>query len=243
MLVTFLGTAPGIPQLNRRHSAILFKDEQITFLIDCGEGVCQAFLEEKIGIDELDFIFITHTHPDHISGIYMLLQYFHTQKRKKPLNIYLPEDTRHFSQVLNFMYLFPCLLGYDIILYNCALIEGQYDNISVVTTNHLSGYSEFVKKNNLPNTLYSYGIIIKSNGKKLFYTSDIINVSEIDKYLKDIDFLIIDAIHPKPKEIIDLKDQITEQIFLTHGTTQELISMIKDINIFVITNDKDRFFM
>ncbi|MCL1827556.1 MAG: ribonuclease Z [Candidatus Cloacimonetes bacterium] len=241
MLVKFLGTAPGMPQLNQRHSSILLQGDNLTILFDCGEGVSQAFLKERINVDDVDVIFISHTHPDHLAGIYMLLQHFYLQKRTKGLDIYLPECLDIFESSLDYMYIFKDTLGFPINLMYCEQIGDNHNEIAIFVTNHLERYTDFVKKNQVPNKMYSFGISIVENGKKLTYTSDITNIAEVWDYLQKSDYLIVDALHPEEDEMLDLDNVIKEKVYLTHGITQKLTFLVENNPKYKIAKDGDSF--
>lgn len=241
MIVYFLGTASGLPHPDKKHSAILIKDNYHTFLIDCGEGVSQTFVKERINIEDLDLIFITHTHPDHLSGIYMLLQFFHMQARQKELEIYLPESIDLFISSLNFMYLFLDTLSFPIKFLSCSQINEKYKNLSTFSTEHLTKNADFVINKKLENKLFSFGISLHTNSKTLTYTSDISTINEVMGSLLKTDILIVDSIHPKVEDILELAKIIKDKIYLTHGCTQELFDIVKENEKFVIVDDMHRF--
>jgi ribonuclease Z len=62
------------------------------FLIDCGEGTQMRMRQERIKMSRLDNIFISHTHGDHIFGLYGLLSTLNLLGRVKPINLCAPEN-------------------------------------------------------------------------------------------------------------------------------------------------------
>lgn len=107
MQVTILGSGSGKSELNRRHAAVLVQHRTGTFLLDCGEGTSQALLKHAIPADEITAIAISHLHPDHITGLYMLVQNLYLQGRKRPLSIYLPERVEDVVKSLSFSICLP----------------------------------------------------------------------------------------------------------------------------------------
>ncbi|GJD12991.1 Ribonuclease Z [Galdieria sulphuraria] len=63
-------------------------------LFDAGEGTCRRLFECGTAPCNLDYIFITHLHADHILGLPSLV--ISAADRSKPLHIYGPEGIRYF---------------------------------------------------------------------------------------------------------------------------------------------------
>jgi ribonuclease Z len=84
--VVFLGTAASVPSPRRGLSSMLIRRGGERLLIDCGEGT-QRQLMRSTGLAELDAIFITHTHADHVLGLPGLLKTFGLRDRERPLTI------------------------------------------------------------------------------------------------------------------------------------------------------------
>lgn len=97
--VTFLGTGGTLPTPNRNPSAILVNREGELLLFDCGEGTQQQMMRAKTGM-KINSIFITHFHADHFLGIPGLIQTMSFNGRTEPLDIYGPEWTKQFVNLL-----------------------------------------------------------------------------------------------------------------------------------------------
>ena len=71
--VVFLGTAAGVPSVERGLPALLVLHGGRRFLVDCGEGTQRQLLKSGLGLRRLDRVLLTHAHVDHLLGIGGLL--------------------------------------------------------------------------------------------------------------------------------------------------------------------------
>lgn len=72
-------------------SSQLLTIENDYFLIDCGEGTQYRLLENKIRVNRLKAIFISHLHGDHYFGLFGLLNSLSLASRKEELYLFGPE--------------------------------------------------------------------------------------------------------------------------------------------------------
>jgi ribonuclease Z len=67
--VVFLGTAAGVPAIDRGLPALVVLHRERRFLVDCGEGTQRQLLKSGLGFRRLDRVLLTHGHLDHLLGI------------------------------------------------------------------------------------------------------------------------------------------------------------------------------
>lgn len=67
--VVFLGTAGGVPSVERGLPALLVMHGGRRFLVDCGEGTQRQLLKSGLGLRRLDCVLLTHAHIDHLLGV------------------------------------------------------------------------------------------------------------------------------------------------------------------------------
>lgn len=88
--VLFLGTGGGMPMTYRYLSSVLLSYGGRNILLDCGEGTQVAMREFHTGFRNLDIIFITHLHGDHIFGLPGLISTLGNSDRTEPVTVVGP---------------------------------------------------------------------------------------------------------------------------------------------------------
>jgi len=91
--VLFVGTAGSAPSARRGLPATLVRRGGDRLLFDCGEGT-QRQLVRSTGLVELEEIFITHFHADHVLGLPGMLKTFALRQRERALTVYGPAGLR-----------------------------------------------------------------------------------------------------------------------------------------------------
>jgi ribonuclease Z len=87
--VLFVGTAGSVPTARRGLPSILVRRGGERLLFDCGEGT-QRQLVRSVGLVELEEVFLTHFHADHVLGLPGMLKTFSLRQRERPLTVYGP---------------------------------------------------------------------------------------------------------------------------------------------------------
>ncbi|MBT6861543.1 MAG: MBL fold metallo-hydrolase [Rhodospirillaceae bacterium] len=100
MDITLLGTGCPIANPDRYGAGNLIRAGEQTFLVDVGSGVTQRLLEAGANSAEIDALFITHMHSDHLVDLYQLLMSSFHQSRDVPHRIFGPPGIRKFTDGL-----------------------------------------------------------------------------------------------------------------------------------------------
>jgi ribonuclease Z len=97
--VLFLGTAGSSPSPRRGLPATLVRRGGDRLLFDCGEGT-QRQLMQSVGLVELEELFVTHFHADHVLGLPGMLKTFALRQRERDLVVYGPRGLGRVFELL-----------------------------------------------------------------------------------------------------------------------------------------------
>ena len=100
MQLTLLGTGCPSVDYKRFGPANLVSTSHSSILVDCGSGVTQRLKEVKISSADIDALFLTHLHSDHIVDLYQLIISSWHSYRTKPWQIFGPRGTKKFVKKL-----------------------------------------------------------------------------------------------------------------------------------------------
>ena len=96
MELTLLGT--GCPKVDHKRfgPSNLISTSQANILVDCGSGITQRLDQIKVCTSQIDALFLTHLHSDHVVDLYQLIISSWHSYRVKPWAIYGPKGTKKF---------------------------------------------------------------------------------------------------------------------------------------------------
>jgi ribonuclease Z len=112
--VTLLGTGAPEPRMDRFGPSILVEAGKQKLLFDCGRGVAQRIEQIKVPFAEVDALFLTHLHSDHVVGIPDLWLTGWIRKRTTPLRVWGPAGTRDMMEHLEQAYQFDVHVRRDV---------------------------------------------------------------------------------------------------------------------------------
>jgi len=128
-MISFLGTGGGIPSTRRLTSATLLRLGGTSFLFDAGEGVQRQIMYTRASVGQIEKIFITHMHADHVLGLTGLL-----------LSLRLSLQNQKNSNKVIAVY-GPAGI-YNFIASNLALTQSSFNGVTVIVYELTGGDEE-----------------------------------------------------------------------------------------------------
>ena len=100
MQLILLGT--GCPKVDYKRfgPSNLVLTNKSSILVDCGSGVTQRLKEAKISLADINALFLTHLHSDHVVDLYQLIISSWHSYRTKAWRIFGPRGTKKFVKKL-----------------------------------------------------------------------------------------------------------------------------------------------
>ena len=86
--LVILGSANAVPGVNQENTHFYVEAGKRNILVDCGSNPLQVLPGNGIQPNALTDIIITHFHPDHVSGLPLLLMDLWLMGRREPIAIY-----------------------------------------------------------------------------------------------------------------------------------------------------------
>ena len=135
--LTILGTGTFFVSKDQSASAYLIEADKKKILVDCGPGTLMRLSQIGVKLQDLDYIFITHFHPDHTSDLFPLVMnlrlynLFSTNKLLKYPHIYGPQGIHNFLLSISKISELPALDNWNEIKFTDIKSKQKIGNIEV----------------------------------------------------------------------------------------------------------------
>jgi ribonuclease Z len=83
-----LGTAASIPTEDHENTHMAIADTSGAIMIDCVSSPAVRLAKAGLNLDQVTDLVLTHFHPDHVSGVPLLLMNMWLSGRRSPLRLY-----------------------------------------------------------------------------------------------------------------------------------------------------------
>jgi ribonuclease Z len=100
IVVTLLGTGSPIPEVDRFGPSILVQAGSQTLVFDVGRGAHQRLAQTGLTAGQVDAVFLTHLHSDHIIGIPDLWLTGWLSRQNRPWAVFGPSGTARMMDAL-----------------------------------------------------------------------------------------------------------------------------------------------
>lgn len=97
--VLILGSGSALPTISANQTSQVISCGNQLFLVDCGEGTQVQLRKNKVKIQNINQVFISHLHGDHFFGLVGLLSTMHLLGRRAELNIYGPKGLNEIVEI------------------------------------------------------------------------------------------------------------------------------------------------
>ena len=89
MKVTIMGSGTMVPSNDRNSSGVLIEHDGIHSMLDFGYGTLRHLLKLGLTYHDIDRVYFTHNHPDHMCDLvpFLFASRYHADPRKKDLEI------------------------------------------------------------------------------------------------------------------------------------------------------------
>jgi ribonuclease BN (tRNA processing enzyme) len=194
MNLTVLGSGTTVPHPARSSSGFWLETSGGSILLDCSASAIHRMAAERLNWAELDAIWISHFHMDHVGGLApFLVSIKHakeTQDRLKPLWIFGPPGMRRYLDVIDSSY------DYRLLDQKFLVEVNEIDNMEKFEI--VSGVEAVSCKT--PHTDESHAIHIRDcSGETLVFTADTGFAPEIAAFAKNVDLLIVESSYVRNK--------------------------------------------
>lgn len=201
MEVIILGSGTFIPLPERSSPSILVKLNSNYILLDIGPGTLRQMARLGLSCTMLNYIFISHFHPDHTGDIIYFLFVIKniSSLYKKPFTIVGPIGTKDFIRSLQNAYrryleLSPNILRIEELKNND---KKKYENFSIISSPVKHSFESIAFR------------IEDRTGKSIVYSGDTGLCHEIIELARDADLLFLECSFP-------------EEYLITHGINTHL---------------------
>jgi len=215
MKLIILGSGVFKPRTVRYPSGLALNVGDKTIIFDAGSGTFMRLIEAGIDYEEIDYIFVTHLHIDHVSDLLQYLWAYHTH-RQKDLYLFGPPGLKKFYEHLTKLASQFSHLPFEVKVKEVDegdAISLPFFKIDVIRTEHVD-------------ELVSICYKLKANKKIFGYSGDTDHSEKLIQFFKDADVLVLECStlneqkvkgHLVPKECAEIaKRAQVKKLVLTH---------------------------
>ena len=218
MKLTILGSGTSVPHPQRATPCHWLETSKGTVLLDAGAAASHRMAQEQLDWPNLDAIWISHFHLDHLGGLTPFLFGVkwapQTQNRTKPMRIYGPEGLREMIDAVDSSYDYGLLEQ----PFPVEVIEvGPNENFEILPGLNATTLST-------PHTKESRALRLKNDDSKLFvYTSDTGFSDDLALFATHADLLLMECSFRRNKPV-QKHLELADAMRVAHGcATQKLV--------------------
>ena len=232
--VTLLGTGSPQPVMERFGPSILVEAGEQKFIFDTGRGALQRLRQADVKYNDIQGVFFTHLHSDHVVGFPDLwLTGWLTGQRTAPLSVWGPKGTKKMMSNLEKAFEFDIKAR---ISDNTGLPAGVVINAGDIKEGVV------FEKNGVKITAFevdhervkpAFGYRIDYAGRSVVLSGDTRYSENLIRYSKGVDLLIYEVVSPEVLARMKFPAELAKTIIDYHTTPEqagELFSLVKPEN-------------
>ena len=204
MKILMLGTGAALADPDRAQSSILVTlDNGRNYLFDCGEGTTRQMVRANVNPAEVNWVFLSHLHYDHICGLpFFVLSSWVFNRPDAPL-VLGPKGTRNYVDHLfengAFKVDIMARASYGVRKQNISAVHPEVREVApglIYQDEHIKVYAEFVE--HIPREVCEcFGVRIEAEGKVLAFSGDTAPCDAMVRLGQDADLLIHECTFPE----------------------------------------------
>ena len=252
MKAILLGTGGPKPDPNRQGPGLAVRIDDTSLLFDAGRGVATQLVRAGIPVTDVDPIFITHHHFDHIGNLGDMILSSWNLGRKKPLSIFGPEGTAAIVDVLlNDVYKNDIAFRQkEAEVSGVALADiGELIKTTdaepglIYANNGVKVYCEFIEHGHgLGISQESWKCLayrVEANGRSVTVSGDAVDCEGLDTLAQNTDALVM-CCYLSKKELMDLEGDLTANHILACSPQVGKISSKAKARKLILTHIREK---
>ena len=220
--VTLLGTGTPAPVMNRFGPSILVEAGGQKFLFDAGRGALQRLTQVKLSWRDVNGVFLTHLHSDHVVGFPDLwLTGWLTAQREAPLQVWGPKGTKNMVSHLEQAYEFDIRM-------RLADEHASATGVVILASDIAGGF--VVEKNGVKITAFdvdhapvepAFGYRIDFAGRSVVLSGDTRFSENLIRHAAGVDVLVHEVIAPETYRRAGVAPELAQTIMVHHTTPEQ----------------------
>lgn len=221
--VTLLGTGSPPPVMNRFGPSILVEAGDKKFLFDVGRGAMQRLVQTKTRWQDVDGVFFTHLHSDHVVGFpdIWLTGWLVAPGRNRPLEVWGPPGTE--KMLSHLVQAFEFDIGFRI-SDDKARPEGvviNAHNINPGVAYEQSGVKITAIKVDHAPVEPAYGYRIDYKGRSVVLSGDTRTSEDLISAAERVDLLVHEVVSPETFYRAGINPERTKSVIAHHVTPEQ----------------------
>jgi ribonuclease Z len=221
--VTLLGTGSPPPVMNRFGPSILLEAGDKKFLFDVGRGAMQRLVQSKTRWQDVDGVFFTHLHSDHVVGFpdIWLTGWLVAPGRNRPLEAWGPLGTEkmlsHLAQAFEFD------IGFRISDDKArpeGVVINAHDINPGVAYEQTGVRITAIKVDHAP-VEPAYGYRIDFNGRSVVLSGDTRTSEDLIRAAGRVDLLVHEVVSPETFYRAGINPERTKSVVAHHVTPEQ----------------------